>query len=50
VRVGDPTPVGGRFSGLSGPEISPNGTVVFAGEVQGGRAASGLFLAIPTGR
>jgi len=24
--------------------------VVFAGEVQGGRAASGLFLAIPTGR
>ncbi len=50
VRIGDPTPVGGRFSGLSGPEISPNGTVVFAGEVQGGRAASGLFLAIPTGR
>ncbi|MFQ5903812.1 MAG: choice-of-anchor tandem repeat NxxGxxAF-containing protein [Candidatus Binatia bacterium] len=47
VRVGDPTPVGGRFSGLSGPEMSPNGTVAFAGEVQGGRAASGLFLAIP---
>ena len=50
VRVGDPTPVGGRFSGLSGPEISLNGTVVFAGEVQGGRVTSGLFLAIPTGR
>lgn len=48
VRVGDPTPVGGRFSGLSGPEISPNGPVVFAGEVQGGRVSSGLFLAIPT--
>lgn len=48
--MGDPTPVGGRISGLSGPEISPNGTVVFAGEVQGGRVTSGLFLAIPMTR
>ncbi len=47
VRVGDPTPVGGRFSGLSGPEISPDGSVVFAGEVEGGQATSGLFLAVP---
>ncbi len=48
--MGDPTPVGGRFSYLSGPEISPNGTAVFAGEVQGGRVTSGLFLAIPMTR
>jgi hypothetical protein len=50
VAMGDPTPVEGRFSGLSGPEISLNGTVVFAGEVQCGRVTSGLFLAIPMTR
>ncbi|MFQ5541552.1 MAG: choice-of-anchor tandem repeat NxxGxxAF-containing protein [Candidatus Binatia bacterium] len=48
VRVGDPTPVRGHFNSLSAPEVSPDGTVAFAGEVEGGRAASGLFLAIPT--
>ena len=50
VRVGDPTPVGGRFTDLTSPEVGPDGTVVFAGDVQGGQATSGLFLAIPTGR
>ena len=42
VAMGDPTPVGGRISGLSGPEISPNGTVAFAGEVEGGQATPAL--------
>ena len=50
VRVGDPTPVGGRFTDLTSPEVGPDGTVVFAGGVSGGQATSGLFLAIPTGK
>ncbi len=40
--MGDPTPVGGRISGLSGPEISPNGSLAFAGEVEGGQATPAL--------
>jgi hypothetical protein len=47
--IGDPTPVGGHFSGLRSPEFSPDGTVAFAGEVEGGQSATGLFLAVPTG-
>lgn len=48
VRVGDGTPLGGRFISLTAPKIGPDGTVVFAGGVEGGQAASGLFLAVPT--
>lgn len=48
VRVGDPTPLGGRFTNVSAPEVGPDGTLAFAGGVDGGQAASGLFLAIPT--
>ncbi len=48
VRVGDPTPVGGRFTNLTTPQVGPDGTVAFAGDVEGGQAASGLFLAVPT--
>ncbi len=48
VRVGDPTPLGGRFSNLTAPQLGPDGTVAFAGGVEGGQAASGLFLAVPT--
>ncbi|MFQ5846287.1 MAG: choice-of-anchor tandem repeat NxxGxxAF-containing protein [Candidatus Methylomirabilales bacterium] len=50
VRVGDPTPLGGRFTNVIDPEVGPDGTVAFAGTVEGGRAASGLFLAVPTAR
>jgi hypothetical protein len=49
VRVGDPTPLGGRFKDLSAPEIGPDGTVAFGGGVEGGKAAAGLFLAVPAG-
>ena len=48
VRVGDPTPLGGRFTNLTAPEVGPDGTVAFAGGIEGGQAASGLFLAVPT--
>ncbi len=48
VRVGDPTPLGGRFTNLTAPEVGPDGTVAFAGGIKGGQAASGLFLAVPT--
>lgn len=50
VRVGDPTPLGGRFANLTAPEVGPDGTVAFAGGVEGGQAASGLFLAVPSGK
>ncbi len=50
VRVGDSTPLGGRFTNVSSPEVGPDGTVAFAGSVEGGQAASGLFLALPTDR
>lgn len=48
VRVGDPTPLGGRFTNLTAPQIGPDGSVAFAGGVVGGEASSGLFLAAPT--
>jgi hypothetical protein len=48
VLAGDPTPLGGRFTDLSAPEIGPDGSVVFAAGVEGGQAASGLFVAVPT--
>ncbi len=48
VRVGDPTPLGGRFTNLTAPEVGPDGAVAFAGGIEGGQAASGLFLAVPT--
>ncbi len=48
VRVGDPTPLGGRFTNLTAPEVGPDGTVAFAGGIEGGQATSGLFLAVPT--
>ncbi len=48
VRVGDPTPLGGRFTNLTAPQVSPDGTVAFAGGVEEGQAASGLFLAVPS--
>ncbi|MFQ5658176.1 MAG: choice-of-anchor tandem repeat NxxGxxAF-containing protein, partial [Candidatus Methylomirabilales bacterium] len=48
VRVGDPTPVGGHFTSLIAPEIGPDGTVVFAADVRGGQAATGIFVAVPT--
>lgn len=47
VLVGDATPLGGRFKTLSSPLAGPQGTVAFAGQVKGGRAPSGLFLAVP---
>ncbi|MFQ5803094.1 MAG: choice-of-anchor tandem repeat NxxGxxAF-containing protein [Candidatus Methylomirabilales bacterium] len=50
VRVGNPTPLGGRFTNLTAPEVGPDGTVAFAGGIEGGHAPSGLFLAVPTGK
>jgi hypothetical protein len=50
VRVGDPTPLGGHYTDLTAPEVGPDGTVAFAGGVEGGQASSGLFLAVPTGK
>ena len=50
VRVGDPTPLGGRFTNLTAPEVGPDGAVAFAGGVEGGNSPSGLFLAVPTGK
>ncbi|MFQ5881851.1 MAG: choice-of-anchor tandem repeat NxxGxxAF-containing protein [Candidatus Methylomirabilales bacterium] len=50
VRVGDPTPLGGRFTDLTGPEVGHNGTVAFAAGIDRGQSSSGLFLAVPTGR
>ncbi len=50
VRVGDPTPLGGHFTNLTAPEVGLDGTVAFAGGIEGGQAASGLFLAVPTER
>jgi hypothetical protein len=49
-RVGDPTPVGGRFADLAAPKINEEGAVVFAAEIAQGQAESGLFLALPTNR
>lgn len=49
-RVGDPTPIGGRFADLSAPKIDSDGTVLFAAEVVQGQAESGLFLALPAGK
>jgi hypothetical protein len=48
VRVGDPTPLGGHYTDLTAPEVGPDGSVAFAGGIDGGQAASGLFLAVPT--
>jgi hypothetical protein len=48
--VGDPTPIGGTFSGLFGvsfpPAINDNGDVLFLSDVDGGSSPRGLFLYI----
>lgn len=48
-NCGDPSPLGGRFSGLFdstmfAPDINVNGDVLFLADVQGGSAPRGLFL------
>lgn len=47
--VGDPTPIGGRFTGFFqgtffAPALDANGDVLFLADVNGGSAARGLFL------
>jgi len=46
VATGDPTPVGGSFSGLGNGtmQINAGGAVAFLGFVTGGSATSGIFL------
>ncbi len=46
--VGDPSPIGGTFSGLFGvsfpPAINDNGDVLFLSDVDGGSSPRGLFM------
>lgn len=44
VAKGDPTPLGGTFSNLSGKIMNAGGALAFLGFVTGGSAASGIFL------
>jgi pimeloyl-ACP methyl ester carboxylesterase len=44
VSAGDPTPIGGTFSGVSLRDVNASGAVLFEGPVSGGTASRGLFI------
>ncbi|GIX46357.1 MAG: hypothetical protein KatS3mg131_0568 [Candidatus Tectimicrobiota bacterium] len=49
LRVGTPTPLGGRFSQFSNPGLNNRGDVVFEGKIYGGEAPAGIFVLTASG-